>query len=62
MIEVLATAYLCLALGFSFIAAYFLRERLKKLKTWQITLFFILSPLLAIREAIIMIAEKRNKE
>jgi phosphate/sulfate permease len=60
MIKAVIAVYLILAILISGLAAWRVK-RLKRWKVYQIALFFILSPLLAIREAIIIALEAKDK-
>jgi phosphate/sulfate permease len=60
VIKTAIVAYIVTALILSGLSAWRV-QRLRRWKAWQIALFFILSPLLAIREAIIMLCELFSK-
>jgi hypothetical protein len=60
VIKTAIVVYIVIALILSGLSVWRV-QRLKRWKAWQITLFFILSPLLAIREAIIIACELFSK-
>jgi phosphate/sulfate permease len=60
MIKAAAAIYLILAIILSGLSAWRV-QRLKRWKAWQIALYFVLSPLLALREAIIILCELFGK-